>query len=387
MREKQLIQLLQFIVLWVLVRWFVVFVMEESFVDFILKYRLYLLIVSVSYFYYYSIQYDPDKKSEVIRNIIIYWNLYLFAHVFFRPLLNISHQLFILLWLIILWIWWTTKLKSRWKYLLQILWWIFSFFILISWIFYLYPDKPDVEWFIKGRQSQIFVLWIINPIPQRDAYIEITDSKKSNKFDIIPYFDKNLVENCRISYPSLKKQREEKVFIVSSYWDVFWIFPQSEIQLEFEQWILMNISKDSWRIWFLSWVFTSSLNFYWEPEVLSIEQQEWIQSVQYQYKYDFISYLKNQISDNNISLVNNTVMYNIDWVIIKFLAKMFPATFTRNLDNYKEFQKYFDWLSDGDDWLDKYSMKWQFSIGSLWGNIKNNIKFGRWNVYDLFNSH
>ena len=51
---------------------FVVFVMEESLVDFLLKYRLYFLIVSVSYFYYYSIQYDPDKKFIIIRNVIIY---------------------------------------------------------------------------------------------------------------------------------------------------------------------------------------------------------------------------------------------------------------------------------------------------------------------------
>ena len=97
MREKQLIQLLQFIFVWVLIWFFVVFVLESSFVDFLLKYWLYFLIVSISYFYYYSIQYDLDKKSKLIRSIIIYGNLYLFAHVFFRPLLNISHQLFILL--------------------------------------------------------------------------------------------------------------------------------------------------------------------------------------------------------------------------------------------------------------------------------------------------
>ena len=97
MREKQLIQLLQFILAWVLVWCFVVFVMNSSFVDFLLKYWLYFLIVSVSYFYYYSIQYDPDDKSKLIRKVIIYGNLYLFGHIFFRPLLNISHQLFVLL--------------------------------------------------------------------------------------------------------------------------------------------------------------------------------------------------------------------------------------------------------------------------------------------------
>ena len=132
MREKQLIQLCQFILAWILLWLFIVFVKEESFVDFILKYRLYLLIVSVSYFYYYSIQYEPDKKYKLIRNVLIWGNVYLFLHIFFRPLLNISHQLFVLLWLIFLWLWRCSKLKSRWKYLLQIIGWIFSFFILID---------------------------------------------------------------------------------------------------------------------------------------------------------------------------------------------------------------------------------------------------------------
>ena len=129
--RKQIIQLLQFIIVWVLLWLFVVFVMEESFVDFILRYWLYLLIVSFSYFYYYSIEYEPDKKYELIRNVLIYGNLYLFLHIFFRPILNISHQLFVLLWLIILWLWWTTKLTTRWRYLLQVVWWVFVFFILI----------------------------------------------------------------------------------------------------------------------------------------------------------------------------------------------------------------------------------------------------------------
>lgn len=72
MSKKQLIQLLQFILAWILLGLFIVFVMEESFVDFVLRYRLYLLIVSFSYFYYNSIEYEPDKKYELIRNVVLY---------------------------------------------------------------------------------------------------------------------------------------------------------------------------------------------------------------------------------------------------------------------------------------------------------------------------
>ena len=135
MRKKQLIQTIQFIWVRILTRAFVTFILKESFIDFLLRYWLYFIIVNISYFYYYSIQYEPDKKYELIRNTILYGHVYLFLHIFFRPILNISHQLFVLLWLIFLGLWRSSKLKSRWKYLLQTLGWIFSFFILISGMF------------------------------------------------------------------------------------------------------------------------------------------------------------------------------------------------------------------------------------------------------------
>ena len=97
MRRHQIIQILQFLVAWVLVWAFVVFVLKLSFIDVVLQYRVYFLIVSVSYFYYYSIQYETDKKYDFMRNVVIWGNVYLFAHLFFRPLLNISHELFVLL--------------------------------------------------------------------------------------------------------------------------------------------------------------------------------------------------------------------------------------------------------------------------------------------------
>lgn len=386
MRKQQLGQLLQFLFMWLLIRFFVVFVLEGSFVEFLLKYWLYFLIVSITYFYYYSIQYDFDKKSEFIRNAIIYGNLYLFAHIFFRPLLNITHQLFIILWLIVLWMWWSTKIRSKWKYLLQILWWIFSFFILISGMFYLYPERPDVEWFINSRKNQISVLWTTESVPQKDAYIQITNSKKNDKIVIAPYFERSLVENCKISYPSLKKQRDEKIIITSPYWDVLRLFPQSEIYLEFGEDGLIKASKLNWKVWFLSWVFNSSLSFVWDPDVLSLSQQEWIEWVQDSYKYDLVSYLKSQISSSSVSFANNTIMYNIDWKIIGFLARMFPATFSKNLRNYNEFQEYFDWIENNEINLDKYNIKvWSWwSISSFWGNIKKWFWVWKSNTYNIF---
>lgn len=387
MEKKQLIQLLQFILAWVLLWLFVVFVLEESFVRFVLNYRLYLLIVSVSYFYYYSIQYEPDKKYELIRNVLIYGNVYLFLHLFFRPLLNISHQLFVLLWLIFLWLWWSSRLKSRWRYLLQILWWIFSFFILISGMFYFYPEAPDIQWFINGRSTELLFIWVSDRVEKRDAYVQLATSKGTTDLVIMPYFSRALSESQKISYPSLKSQRDEKIIIITPYGDVVWLFPQSEIQVEFDWNKMKKIDKLNWKIWFLSWVFESNIEILWYKQNLTQEQQDWIEWIQNLYKNDLVSYLKNQIAESNIWWANNTIMYNIDGKIIWFLARMFPITFGKNLRNYNEFQKYFSWV-DGWVKLSKYSMnelEWNGGDGvSVWWYIKNNMDMGKSSTYGLF---
>ncbi len=384
MRKQQLIQLLQFIFAWILLWLFVVFVMKESFVDFILKYWLYLLIVSVSYFYYYSIEYEPDKKYNLIRNVVIYGNVYLFLHIFFRPLLNISHQLFVLLWLIILWIQWTTTLKSRWRYLLQIVWWIFSFFIMISGMFYFYPEEPDISWFLENKDNKISVLWVWNSVDKRDAYIKITGLKWSEDFNIQPNFEIFLSENETIAYPSLNKDRNEKLIITTAYWDLIQIFPQSEISLEFSWKNLKTIKKLNWKIWFLSWIFESNIKVIWIDNI-SPDEQNWLTWAQKIYKQEVVSHLKNQISESTIELANNTIMHNIDGIIIKFLSKMFPVTFGKNLRNYNEFQKYF---SRTDEQLDlwRFSMKqWSWeSINSLRWNIKENMDAWKSNTYWWF---
>ena len=387
MEKKQLIQLLQFILAWVLLWLFVVFVLEESFVRFVLNYRLYLLIVSVSYFYYYSIQYEPDKKYELIRSVLIYGNAYLFLHMFFRPLLNISHQLFVLLWLIFLWFWWSSRLKSRWRYLLQILWWIFSFFILISGMFYFYPEAPDIQWFINGRSTELLFIWVNDRVDKSDAYVQLVTSKGTTDLVIMPYFSRALSESQKISYPSLKSQRDEKIIIITPYGDVIWMFPQSEIQVAFDWNEVKEIDKLNWKIWFLSWVFESNIEILWYEQNLTQEQQDWIEWIQNLYKNDLVSYLKNQIAESNIWWANNTIMYNIDGKIIWFLARMFPVTFGKNLRNYNEFQKYFSWE---DDWvnLSKYSMsglEWnEWGWISVWWYIKNNMSMGKSSTYGLF---
>ena len=384
MRKKQLIQTIQFIWVRILTRAFVTFILKESFIDFLLRYWLYFIIVNISYFYYYSIQYEPDKKYELIRNIIFYGNVYLFLHIFFRPILNISHQLFVLLWLIFLGLWRSSKLKSRWKYLLQTLGWIFSFFILISGMFYYYPEAPDINWFINNRMAEIWFLWVDEKIDKNDAYIQLTTTKDTTNLEIVPNFKKALSENQKVSYPSTKIQRDEKIIIITPQWDLLWLFPQSEIQLLFDWKILKKVSKLSWKILFSSWVFNSNIEVLWYEQNLTQEQQEWLEWIHNSYKFELVSYLKNQISESNIWWANNTIMYNIDGKIIWFLAKMFPVTFSKNLHNYNEFQKYFSWTNKPVN-LSKYNLeqpKW--SNDSFLESMKDGIKNGKNNTYGRF---
>ena len=381
MKRHQIIQILQFLAVWVFIWLFVVFGLKLSFIDVVLDYRLYFLIVSVSYFYYYSIKYEEDKKYNFVRNVIIYGNLYISAHVFFRPLLNISHGLFVLLWLIILWLWWTTKIKSKWRILLQILWWIFSFFILISGMFYLYPEEPDINWFIQSRKYQLFIDWIDKSVDKSDAYLQISNIRRDDQYQIEPHFTKILAEDCRIIYPSLKKNRDEKIMILTPNGEVVTLLPQSEIQVIFSWSEMINIKQIRWKIWFLSGMFSSSLQIDGEIYDLTSNQLEFVQNLYKWYQLDLFDYLNNQISDSKISLANNTVMYNIDWIVIKFLARMFPASFSRNLRNYNLFQYYFSLVRDEEINLIRYNTytnEW-FSNNSVWKIFRDNIKF--WQKY------
>ena len=384
MRKQQRIQLWQFIAAWIFVYLFCVFVVNQSFVDLVLKHRFFFLVVSVSYFYYYSIQYEPDKKYELIRKAIIYGNLYLFAHVFFRPLLNIPDGLFVLLWLIILWFWWTTKMRSRRKYLLQVLWFIFSFFILISWTLYFYPNKPDIEWFLNSRYYKISAIGVADSVAKRDAYVQIYNWKRNEDYEIVPWFSKVLSESCEISYISNKIEREEKIVLMTPEWEIFRIFPQSKIQLDFVWKKLMKISKTIWKVGVLSWVFGGEVGFVWDVENLSQEQLEWLQNLQDGYKYDFVSYLKDQISESHISLANGTIMYDIDGRILRFLARIFPASFGKNLKNYNEFMYYFSWIDQDEIDLWRYSEvnKW-WTMGSMRKTMKEGFKNWKQDTYLL----
>ena len=252
-------------------------------------------------------------------------------------------------------------------------------------MFYFYPEAPDINWFLKSRKNEIRILGVNNPVPKKDAYVKTTDIDGSKDFELTSNFVSILNKNTKISYPSMMKQRDEKLIVITPEWNLFWIFPQSEILLEFEWNNLKKVLKESWRLLYLSWVFDSKIEIIWNDEILTTEEKSWLDDVENSYKIDVISHLKNQISDSNMNRANNTIMYDIDGKIIGFLARMFPTTFGKNLDNYKEFQKYFDWAGESVD-LSRYftDQTNKESTKSIWWNLKENIDIWEDNIYGWF---
>ena len=79
-------------------------------------------------------------------------------------------------------------------------------------------------------------------------------------------------------------------------------------------------------------------------------------------------------------------MYNIDWVILKFLARLFPTSFNKNLNNYNEFQKYFSLIENSTN-LSRYSLnersqEWEFK--AFWNGLKRNMGIWKSNTYNIF---
>lgn len=269
--------------------------------------------------------------------------------------------------------------------MLQVFGWILSFFILISGMIYLYPEKPDIDGFAGMKNYQISIFSVMESVPKKDAYLQISESEVTNDIEIVPNFTKVLLKDCKISYPSRKKDRLEKVVIITPKGGVIRIFPQTEVSLKFFDKGL-NVSNVSWKVWFLSGFLGSDVEIDWDVEILSEEQQIWIQWVQDGYEYELVEHLKNQILEDNPYWINNTIMHDVEGGVIRILVRLFPATFSKNLHNFEEYQKYFEKFDDklkiDVSFLKKMNFKYEW--WSFWKSLKTNIMMGKTDIYDVF---
>lgn len=207
----------------------------------------------------------------------------------------------------------------------------------------------------------------------RDAYIQIDEWRRAEDYEIVPWFSRILSQSCEVSYPSNRLERDEKVVIITPKWEIFWILPQSRIQIKFSWKEMAELSTQMWKVSVLSWIFDEWIKLIGDIEKLSSQQMDQMQSLQDKYKNELVSYLKDQISDSNISLANGTIMYDIDGRILRFLARMFPTSFGRNLRNYNEFMNYFSWVDEDEIDLTRYDNKGRWS--TMW-DMRKNMKDG-----------
>ena len=349
---------------------------------FLLSYRRYLIIVSVSYFTYGYYINEEDKKFHYLRNSLLVFNIYLTLHVFFRPVLNIEPALFLLLGCIILGLRYISQLHMKIKRPFYLIGGIFSFLILISGIFYLYPEAPDIAGFQAQQQTQLI---LISPtsLPQRSAYIKLTHLTTNQQQDIFfqtgtQFFP--LPETYQISYISTTPENQAQAFIILPNANLLQIFPQSTTLLQNE--IIPEI-----------WTFARAqaprtgliddLNRI-NPEVSSTlppilpETYEHITSF---YRTHFQFYLAEQMGS---TFLTNPTIQQINKSALTLLSKLFPGFFAQNLRNYYQFEYYFSLFSQQETIIDtkKYSISNTIDTKNtnLFQQLKNNIQLSTPNL-------
>lgn len=344
---------------------------QTNFFSFIQDYWRYLIIVSISYISYCYLIKEEEKKYKEIQKILFIWNIYLFLHIFFRPLLNIEAALFLVLAICIFIIWNTKQLKKSIKIPIQICLGIISGCIIISWIFYLYPDPPDKIWFISQQTTQLTTI-SEKDIPKYQSYITITnlDNKREQEIQIREGTNKYLTNNnIEIKYISQTIENSGHVYLLFPNSEIIEILPQSLLQISDN-----TIQIKNWWILTFDTFFDSKISTQWQTSTWEqITYEEIIQN----YKENYINHLKEQIW---FSFTSTIVARTINKTALSLLSKLFPGFFSQNLKNYYAFEEYFQ-EENNLIFSEKYKISQEYtSTTNLWEIIKNNSKIWKQNL-------
>ena len=336
---------------------------EIWFLWFISKYRLYLMIVSVSYFSYCYLLDETEKKYKEIRNTILYSNVYLCLHLFFRPLLNIEPVLFVLLAWILCWLRLCRNLPNNIKIPLNIFWWIFSFLILISGIFYLYPEAPDIQGFINQQANQLYIQSATS-YPKHQGYLQIINLDTQRKEEIVLQNwiqRKKILPNTEISYIT-SSSIETEIYLLLQNGEYISITPQSKILFQ-----NTNIEIVVGEIGFHPSKQTT--NFSISGNYTTIPSQHY-QEISVGYRHSLEQHLKQQIGSK---IQASFFMQKINKKILDILWKFFPGFFSQNLKNYNDFQQHM--ISEDTPLTTEKYLIWEINQNSnIFSQLKNNIK-------------
>ncbi|MDD2536925.1 MAG: hypothetical protein PHU61_00300 [Candidatus Absconditabacteria bacterium] len=304
----------------------------------------------------------------------MYFCIFSFLFVFFRPLINISAGGFISLGILIPVLRYSQYLKHKIKYLIQGVSGVISFLILCSGFLYLYPEKPDIEGFINNRETQ-FTLYSPKNLSKQEAYIKIenTDNKKSQELIFTEGISVYPLKNStNISYISRFQTGENYIIIQFPNNSLLEIYPQTQLSLQKEN-QKFSIELERGTIGRNTGTFLGNISILGEfneisPNKISQFTEEFTTNLKY--------YLEEQIGSD---LQLSPLMKNINLSVIKFLAKTRPASFSHNLTNYYAFEEYL--FTKEIDQNSKYNIgKDIITEGNIFSNIKENSKVGKNNL-------
>lgn len=366
----------------------IIFIFPEIWIrNFLQSYRRYLLLISIAYFTYCYYLHEEEKKFQQLRSALLVFSLYLTLHVFFRPLLNIEPALFILLACIIGGLRYVSKLHIKIKRPFYLIGGIFSFLILISGVFYLYPDAPDVTGFQAQQQNQLLLI-APTTLPKKTAYLLLTDlttHQQQNLFFQTGIQFIHLPATYQLNYISTSINNEAQAFIISSTADLLQILPQSTLTFQ---------EKPYPEIWTFSYYPAPRTGEHkkpvspprvpnpesWVPTLESSITLEAYEQVTAFYRIHFQSYLAQQIGSvflttPTIQQINKTVLFR--------LSKIFPGFLSQNIENYYQFEYYFSFLNQQQTIIDikKYTISNSINTNNnLFQQLKKNIQLSTPNL-------
>ena len=311
---------------------FTTFILKNfSFLQCIIEYRRYFLIVTLSLLYYYLIFDDEDKKFQ--KTLIINANLYLFIFLFFRPLLHIEIVPFLILSVILFVIRKTKSLSKNIKLPIIIVWGFISLVILLSGLFYLYPEEPDFQWFIQTKENTLF-LYSQNSLHKRQATVEIKNLN-NGKVDQLSFkeWEKKITikENTQITYQTNQNNQENQIFILFDNGEVIQLLPQSSMV-----WTNTGIMMIQWESKYHPSLIGTPKEKIWLFSVLDDETYEDLIET---YQKDLENYLYKQIGSH---IQQNKEIRNINKKFLTILDTLFPKIFSKNVKNAEMFERYFE---------------------------------------------
>lgn len=302
-----------------------------DFQQFIIEYRRYIIISTLSYIFYCVTLYDEEKIFR--RNLVKRGNIYLFIFLFIRPLFNIPPFSFLLLSGIIRGLRKIRGLNKKIKIPLFIVGGISILGIFLSGFFYLYPEAPDIQGFI-AKQSPKLIISSTSTIPKNESYIQIQnlDNQKKETFTFKPEKRKiNLTENSEILYASNTPREENQIFLLLENGDLMNIFPQTLVHFDKDHQTI-TILQGTWEIAY------SSLERKWDfSGNLQELNEKTYQTITDSYRNDLNIHLYKQIGNG---VQKNVIIRNINKKFLTIMEKILPGVFYQNLQNFEEFNKY-----------------------------------------------